>query len=31
MADPLKIYLRDIKDIPLLTPEEEISLSKRVH
>lgn len=31
MADPLKIYLRDIKDIPLLTPEEEISLSRRVH
>ena len=31
MADPLKLYLKDIKDIPLLKPEEEISLSRRVH
>lgn len=30
MSDPLKIYLRDIKDIPLLKPEEEIALAKRV-
>jgi RNA polymerase primary sigma factor len=30
MADPLKLYLKDIKDIPLLTPEEEQSLARRV-
>lgn len=30
MADPLKLYLKDIKDIPLLTPAEEISLARRI-
>ena len=30
MPDPLKLYLKDIKDIPLLTAEQEISLSRRV-
>ncbi len=30
MPDPLKLYLNDIKDIPLLTPEEEITLARKV-
>ncbi len=28
--DPIKAYLKDIKDIPLLKPEEELSLGRRV-
>ncbi len=28
--DPIKLYLKDIKDIPLLTPEEELAVAKRV-
>ena len=30
MPDPLKLYLKDIKDIPLLTAQEEVSLARRV-
>jgi RNA polymerase primary sigma factor len=30
MPDPLKLYLKDIKNIPLLTPQEEISLARRI-
>ena len=30
MEQALKSYLKDIRDIPLLTPGEEISLSKRI-
>ena len=30
MPDPLKLYLKDIKDIPLLTAQEEISLARRI-
>ncbi|MBI3318680.1 MAG: sigma-70 family RNA polymerase sigma factor [Candidatus Omnitrophica bacterium] len=30
MPDPLKLYLKDIKDIPLLTPAEEVALARRV-
>lgn len=29
--DPIKAYLREIKDIPLLTAQQEIDLSRRVH
>ena len=28
--DAIKLYLKDIKDIPLLTPEEEITIARRV-
>ena len=28
--DAIKLYLKDIKDIPLLTPEEELSIARRV-
>ena len=30
MADPLKLYLKDIKDIPLLTAQEEVTLARKV-
>ncbi|MBI3332726.1 MAG: sigma-70 family RNA polymerase sigma factor [Candidatus Omnitrophica bacterium] len=30
MPDPLKLYLKDIKDIPLLTAAEEVALSRKV-
>jgi RNA polymerase primary sigma factor len=28
--DPLKLYIKDIKDIPLLTPQEELKVARRV-
>ncbi|MBI3615580.1 MAG: sigma-70 family RNA polymerase sigma factor [Candidatus Omnitrophica bacterium] len=30
MPDALKLYLKDIKDIPLLTPQEEVALARRI-
>ena len=30
MADPIKAYLKDIRNIPLLSAEEEITLSRRL-
>jgi RNA polymerase primary sigma factor len=30
LNDALKLYLKDIKNIPLLTPEEELKTAKRV-
>jgi RNA polymerase primary sigma factor len=29
-VDPLKLYIKDIKDIPLLSPEEELKVARRV-
>jgi len=29
--DPIKAYLKDVRKIPLLTAEEEVELSRRVH
>ena len=31
VSDPLKKYLRDIKNMPQLTPDQEITLAKRMH
>src|SRR5260221_10959646 len=30
MPDPLKLYLKDIKDIPLLTQPEELACARKV-
>jgi len=30
MAESIKLYLKDIKDVPLLTAEEELALARRV-
>lgn len=30
MAEPLRLYLKDIKKLPLLSPEEEVKLARRV-
>ena len=30
MVDPIKAYLKDVRNIPLLTAEEEVELSRRV-
>ena len=30
MTDPIKAYLKDVRPIPLLTPEEEIEVAKKV-